>query len=94
MIGVEPHAQGRGLGGALMKHAVERCDADGVLAYLESSNPRNLALYERHGFERVGEIQIGTGPLVTGALIEPCGTVASFTREYPARRDPRQRRRP
>jgi ribosomal protein S18 acetylase RimI-like enzyme len=71
MIGVEPNAQGRGLGGALMRHAVARCDADRALAYLESSNPRNITLYERHGFEVAAEIQIGAGPLVTPMLRRP-----------------------
>ena len=31
-------------------------------AYLESSNPRNMSLYERHGFETVTKIQFGEGP--------------------------------
>ena len=71
LIGVEPNAQGTGLGGALMRHAVARCDQDGALAYLESSNPRNISLYERHGFEVMGEIQVGAAPLVTPMLRQP-----------------------
>jgi GNAT superfamily N-acetyltransferase len=71
LVGVEPNAQGRGLGGALMRHATTRADANGVLAYLESSNPRNISLYERHGFEVMGRIQIGAGPLVTPMLRRP-----------------------
>jgi GNAT superfamily N-acetyltransferase len=71
LVGVEPNAQGKGLGGALMRHAAARCDAEGALAYLESSNPRNISLYERHGFERMGEIRIGAGPLVTPMLRRP-----------------------
>jgi len=71
MVGVEPNAQGKGLGGALMRHAVARADKDGVLAYLESSNPKNISLYERHGFEVMGKIQIGAGPLVTPMLRRP-----------------------
>ncbi len=71
MIGVEPNAQGRGLGGALMRHAVARCDQEGALAYLESTNPRNISLYERHGFEAMGQIQVGAGPLVTPMLRQP-----------------------
>ena len=71
MMGVEPNAQGRGLGGALMRHAIARADKDGVLAYLESSNPRNISLYERHGFEVMGEIQIGAAPPVTPMLRRP-----------------------
>ena len=71
MIGVDPHVQGTGLGGALMRHAVARCDAEGLLAYLESSNPRNLSLYERHGFEVMGEIRVGAAPLVRPMLRRP-----------------------
>ncbi len=71
LVGVEPNAQGKGLGGALMRYAVARCDRDGALACLESSNERNLPLYERHGFEVMGKIQVGAGPLVTPMLRHP-----------------------
>ncbi len=71
LIGVEPNAQGSGLGGALMRYAVARCDQAGALAYLESSNPRNISLYERHGFEVMGEIRVGAGPVVTPMLRHP-----------------------
>jgi GNAT superfamily N-acetyltransferase len=71
LIGVEPNAQGRGLGGALMRHALARCDRDGEIAYLESSNPRNISLYERYGFEVMGTIQVGAAPLVTPMLRRP-----------------------
>ena len=71
MIGVEPSAQGKGLGGELMRHAVARCDQEGALAYLESANPRNISLYLRHGFEVLGEFRVGAGPLVTPMLRRP-----------------------
>ena len=64
LIGVDPAHQGRALGSALMKHALLRCDEDGLPAYLESSNPRNVSLYVRHGFEVMGEIQVGSSPPV------------------------------
>jgi len=71
LIGIDPAHQGRGLGGALMKHATDICDRDGVLAYLESSNPRNVPLYERHGFEVLGTIQAGGSPTITPMLRKP-----------------------
>jgi GNAT superfamily N-acetyltransferase len=71
MIGVEPTAQGRGLGAELMRHAVARCDDEGMLAYLESSNPRNISLYLRFGFEVIGEIQVGAAPVLTPMVREP-----------------------
>src|SRR5262245_39245619 len=42
LIGIDPAQQGAGLGSALLRHATEICDREGVLAYLESSNPRNI----------------------------------------------------
>ena len=71
LIGVDPLHQGNGVGSALMKHAVSVCDKDGVIAYLESSNPRNISLYERHGFEIIGEIQVGSSPTMRPMLREP-----------------------
>jgi GNAT superfamily N-acetyltransferase len=50
LIGVDLVAQGRGLGSALLRHALAICDSDGLPAYLEATNPRNRDLYERHGF--------------------------------------------
>ncbi|NJM36286.1 MAG: GNAT family N-acetyltransferase [Rhodomicrobium sp.] len=68
LIAADPAWIGRGLGAALMKHALQKCDEDGVIAYLESSNPRNISLYERHGFEIIGEIQSGSSPVLTPML--------------------------
>ncbi|MBC7901463.1 MAG: GNAT family N-acetyltransferase [Saprospiraceae bacterium] len=71
LIGVDPSRQGEGIGAALMKHALNVCDRDGVIAYLESSNPRNVSLYERHGFEVTGEIQVGSSPVMRPMLRKP-----------------------
>jgi ribosomal protein S18 acetylase RimI-like enzyme len=62
LIGVDPMYQGKGLGDALMTYALERCDRDHLPAYLESTNPRNISLYKRHGFEALGTIQVGSSP--------------------------------
>ncbi len=64
MIGVDPASQGRGIGAALMTEALRAVDRDGRIAYLESSNPKNIPLYQRHGFEVVGEIQSGNSPVL------------------------------
>jgi GNAT superfamily N-acetyltransferase len=71
MIGVEPKAQGKGLGAALMRHGVARCDREHALAYLETANPRNIPLYQRFGFEVIGEIQVGAGPAMVPMLRRP-----------------------
>ena len=71
LIGIDPKYQGKGLGGALLGHALEICDRDGALAYLESSNPRNVPLYQRYGFEIMGHIQVGSSPTLVPMLRQP-----------------------
>ncbi len=71
LIGVDPVHQGGGLGAALMSHALAPCDQSASFAYLESSNPANIPLYQRHGFELVGEIRVGSSPPVFPMLRQP-----------------------
>jgi GNAT superfamily N-acetyltransferase len=71
VIGVDPTSQGRGYGSALLRYALEQIDRAGAPAYLESSNPRNLPLYERFGFEAVGSIQAGSSPTIVPMLRRP-----------------------
>jgi len=68
LIAADPNWTGQGLGASLMKHALRRCDEEGIPAYLESSNPRNISLYERHGFRIIGKIQHGYSPTLTPML--------------------------
>jgi ribosomal protein S18 acetylase RimI-like enzyme len=74
MIGVEPSKQGHGVGSALMQHSLSNCDADELPAYLESSNPRNIPLYERFGFELIGVISSGDAPPLYPMLRKPVPT--------------------
>jgi ribosomal protein S18 acetylase RimI-like enzyme len=71
LIGVEPALQGRGHGSALLEYMLVECDRSREPAYLESTNVANLPLYERHGFERIGEIQIGNAPPLWPMLRRP-----------------------
>jgi GNAT superfamily N-acetyltransferase len=68
IVGVDSAYQGRGWGAQLMEPALSRCDEDGVIAYLESSNPANISLYQRHGFEVIGEIRVADVPVMTPML--------------------------
>ena len=68
LVAADPNWIGQGLGALLMKHALRRCDEEGMAAYLESTNPRNLSLYERHGFRIMGKIQSGSSPVMTPML--------------------------
>lgn len=79
MIGVDPAKQSSGYGSALLKHALDRCDAEGKLAYLEASSPKSVPLYRRHGFELAGTIQVGSSPPMFPMLRQP-------RRQVPAKR--------
>lgn len=61
-IGVTPHAQGQGLGSALMRPILDRCDREGLPAYLEASSERSAALYERLGFRITRELRVAGSP--------------------------------
>jgi ribosomal protein S18 acetylase RimI-like enzyme len=63
-IGVHPDTQGRGLGSALMRPTLDRCDRECRPAYIEASSERSAALYERLGFELIEELRVwGSPPL-------------------------------
>ena len=49
----------------LLEPGLARADAEGLPCYLESSNPLNVGLYERHGFEVTREHHLPDGPLLT-----------------------------
>lgn len=57
MLGVTPEWQSRGWGDALMRPTLEKCDNEGIPAYLEASTPRNVPLYERNGFRVIAKGQ-------------------------------------
>lgn len=74
-VGVEPDHQGRRIGSALLGPILERCDREGVPAYLEATCERNCALYERHGFAVVEKVSLpGGGPPLWPMWREPSGT--------------------
>lgn len=74
-LGVEPSAQGGGLGSVLLAHGLAACDRDELPAYLEASTPRSRDLYRRFGFQVVGVIQSGSSPPTWAMFREP-GTPA------------------
>jgi ribosomal protein S18 acetylase RimI-like enzyme len=71
LMGVDPSQQSKGFGSALLQHILIQFDRNNKLAYLESSNPRNIPLYKRHGFELLGTIQTGTSPSISPMLRRP-----------------------
>lgn len=57
-IGVDPSQQGKGLGSSLLSDLSGRADQEKVGCYLETSNARNMPLYQRFGYEIVAEEEI------------------------------------
>ncbi|MFJ2768701.1 GNAT family N-acetyltransferase [Streptomyces sp. NPDC087300] len=71
-VGVDPDAQGQGLGRAVIRPGIEAADRAGYPAFLETSTERNVAFYERLGFAVTAEINLpGNGPRTWCMLREP-----------------------
>ncbi|MCX5073431.1 GNAT family N-acetyltransferase [Streptomyces sp. NBC_00513] len=74
MIAVAPDRQGEGLGTELMRPVLERCDREGLPAYLEASSERSKGLYERLGWEFTGAaVRLPEGPLMWPMWRKPRG---------------------
>ena len=74
MLGTRRDRQSKGIGSGVMSVVLDRCDGEGLPAYLESSNPRNIPFYARHGFQVREEVSCGKGaPVVTTMWREPRG---------------------
>ncbi len=54
LLATHPDHRGRGVGQQLLAEHLERLDADGIPAFLESTNPANDHRYVRAGFQRIG----------------------------------------
>jgi ribosomal protein S18 acetylase RimI-like enzyme len=65
VLAVDPAWQGRGWGSRLMAPGLERADRERLPTTLETSQPRNLPLYRRNGFEVLREL----GPRQTGGPV-------------------------
>lgn len=72
LVGVDPELQNRGVGSALVKEGLLQADQSSCPCYLETSEKRNLAFYERHGFVVLEEATLGKGgPLAWAMRREP-----------------------
>jgi len=71
-LGIAPESQGQGIGSALLRPVLQRCDDERVPAYLEATCERNCALYQRHGFELTEKVALpGGGPPIWRMWREP-----------------------
>jgi hypothetical protein len=66
ILGSDPCFQRSGAGSAALQPVLDRCDEQGMLAYLETQKEENLAYYARHGFDvrKVLEVR-GVPPMWT-----------------------------
>jgi len=58
VLGTQKDRQSEGVGSAMISTMLERCDEEGLPAYLESSKESNIAFYRRHGFEVTEEFHL------------------------------------
>ena len=67
LLATHPDHRGQGIGQQLLAEDVARFDADGLPAYLESTNPANDHRYARAGFRPVGRFRsvIDGAPVTT-----------------------------
>lgn len=64
-LGVAPFAQGLGIGSTLIVAAVREVQTrGGKLIRLETSDERNIQLYQRHGFEITAQVTEINGPSI------------------------------
>ena len=71
-LGAVPEARGTGVGGRVVQPVLDRCDAERLPAYLESSTPRNWSFYERLGFVRGAPLPVPRGcPVLVPMRREP-----------------------
>ena len=71
LTALRPVSQGRGLGGLLLRPVLDVATADRVGCHLESSNPRNVAFYERLGFTVTATFGPDDGPVLRGMWRPP-----------------------
>lgn len=72
VLAVDPAAQGRGIGSALLRAVHARADGDGMPIVLLTYQPTNLPIYSRHGYAVVCEGTVpGNGPRWWGLRRNP-----------------------
>jgi ribosomal protein S18 acetylase RimI-like enzyme len=57
-LGIRPQSQRQGIGSRLVKPILERGDEEGIECYLETSDPGNVAFYQRFGFRVVTDLPL------------------------------------
>ena len=71
ILGTDPEFQRSGAGSAVLAPVLERCDTEGLPAYLETQKESNIAYYARHRFELVQKIEVKGCPPIWTLLRQP-----------------------
>jgi len=61
------------VGAALLRSRLRRCDQEGLPAYIESSNPKNVALCQHFGFRATGTLGLPEDAPVVSTMWRPGG---------------------
>jgi GNAT superfamily N-acetyltransferase len=71
ILGTDPEFQRTGAGSAVLAPVLERCDTEGLPAYLETQKESNIAYYARHRFELAQKIELAGCPPIWTLLRPP-----------------------
>jgi GNAT superfamily N-acetyltransferase len=71
LLGTDPLYQRTGAGSAALQPVLERCDTEGVSAYLETQKEANLAYYARHRFDLARKLEVKGAPPLWTMLRKP-----------------------
>jgi ribosomal protein S18 acetylase RimI-like enzyme len=72
-LGVHPEHQGSGWGSQLVRHGLARAQSRNLPCYLETTNQRNIAFYQRYGFKLMGERSVGRSGLGVWGMLWSSG---------------------
>ncbi len=71
ILGADPQFQRSGAGSAALGPVLERCDTEGLPAYLETQKVENISYYARHRFDVVQKIEVKGCPPIWTLRREP-----------------------
>jgi GNAT superfamily N-acetyltransferase len=71
ILGSEPLYRGAGAGSAVLQPVLDRCDEQGLTAYLETQKESNLAFYARQAFDVVQKLEVNGVPPIWTLLRKP-----------------------
>jgi len=73
ILGTDPLYQRSGAGSAALQPVLEKCDIEGLTAYLETQKEENIAYYRRHAFDLIEKVEVGGVPPVWTLSRKPRG---------------------